>query len=157
MDKSKYMAIKHNRKISATKPRDGAAIAIKRNINHRIINNLSNNTVACKIQTGIGPLLIATMYIPPKRPIISRADFDILKTHNCPIYVLGDFYGNHRQLGNRKTNDLGEKLAELMEMDGITWAQILKHSIITKEVELLIKSWAINQTYSIGGYKEDLR
>ena len=79
--------------------RDRAVIAIKRNICHRIINNLSNNTVACKIQTEIGLIIIAIMYIPPNRPIISRSDFDILKTHNCPVYVLGDFNGNHRQLG----------------------------------------------------------
>ena len=40
--------------------RDGAAIAIKRKIKHRIIKNLSNNTVACKIQTNMGPVIIAT-------------------------------------------------------------------------------------------------
>ena len=83
----------------------------------RIINSLSNYIVVCKIQTNIGSVIIATAYIPPRRPIILWADFDILKTHNDPVYVLGDFNGNHRQLGNRQTNDSGEKLAELMEMD----------------------------------------
>ena len=58
------------------------------------------------------------MYIPPRRPIIPRADFDILKTHNCPVYVWDDFNGNHRQLRDRQTNDSGEQLAELMEIDG---------------------------------------
>ena len=71
--------------------------------------------MACKIQTNIGLVIIATAYIPPRRPIIQRADFDILKIHNCPVYVLGDFNG---QLGDRQTNDAGEKLAELMEIDG---------------------------------------
>ena len=32
--------------------------------------------------------------------------------------MLGDFNGNHRQLGDRQTNDAGEQLAELMEVDG---------------------------------------
>ena len=60
--------------------RDRAVIAIKRNICHRIINNLSNNTVACKIQTGIGPIIIATMYIPQRRPIIPKSRFRHAKT-----------------------------------------------------------------------------
>ena len=63
-------------------------------------------------------MIIATAYILPRRPIISRADFGILKTHNCPVYVLGNFNGNHRQLRDRQTNDAGEQLAELMELDG---------------------------------------
>ena len=50
------------------------------------------------------------MYIPPRRPIIPRTDFDMLKTHTCPVYVLGDFNGNKRQLGDRQTNVSGEKL-----------------------------------------------
>ena len=101
--------------------RDAAALAIKRRIKHRIINNLSNNTVACKIQTKIGTLIIGKAYIPPRRPIVPRADFDILKTHNCPVYVLGDFNGNHRQLGDRQTNDAGEQLAELMKIGGLNY------------------------------------
>ena len=65
------------------------------------------------------------MYIPPRRPIIPKADFDILRTHKCPFYVLGDFNGNHRQLEDRQTNNAGEKLAELMEMYG--WNHIGPH------------------------------
>ena len=32
--------------------------------------------------------------------------------------MLGDFYGNCRQLGERQTNNSGEQLVELMEIDG---------------------------------------
>ena len=74
--------------------------------------------MACKIQTNIGPVIIATAYIPPRRPIIPRANFDELKTYNWPVFVLGDFNANHRQLGDRQTNDVGEQLAQLMEIDG---------------------------------------
>ena len=42
---------------------------------------------------------IIETYISPRRPIIPTADFDILKTHKCPVCVLGDFNGNYRQLG----------------------------------------------------------
>ena len=87
------------------KARDGAPLAIKRKIKHRIINNLFNNSVACKIQTNIEPVIIATAYIPPRGPIIPRTNFDISKTHNCPMcWVIN---GNHRQLGDRQTNDAG--------------------------------------------------
>ena len=68
--------------------RDGAAIAIKSKIKHRIINNLSNNTVACKIHTNMGPVIITTAYIPPRRPIIPRADFDKLITALSMCWVI---------------------------------------------------------------------
>ena len=99
----------------SNKAREGAAITMIRNINHRIINNLSKNTVACKIQIRIAPILIATIYIPLWRLIISRADFDMLKIYNCLVYVLGDFNVNQRQLEDRQTNDSGEQLAELIQ------------------------------------------
>ena len=46
------------------------------------------------------------MYIPPRRPIIPRADFDILKTL---VDVLGNFNGNHRKLGDRQLIELLER------------------------------------------------
>ena len=88
--------------------KDGEVIAIKKNINHKIINNLSNNTVAFKTQTGIWPIIIATVYIPQRRPIIPRADFDFLKTHNCLVYVLEDVNGNLRQSSDRQNNNTGD-------------------------------------------------
>ena len=42
----------------------------------------------------------------------------MLKTHNCPVYVLGDYNGNHRLLDDRQNKDWGEQLIELMETDG---------------------------------------
>ena len=42
----------------------------------------------------------------------------MLETHNCPVYVLVDYNGNHRLLGDRQNNDSGEQLIELMEIDG---------------------------------------
>ena len=77
--------------------------------------------MACKIQTNFGPVIIVTAYIPARRPIIPRADFDILKTHNCPVYVLGDFNENHKKLEDRQTNVAREQLAELMELPGPTF------------------------------------
>ena len=62
------------------------------------------------------------MYIPPRNAIIPRADSDMLKTHNCPVYVLGDYNGNNRLLGDRQNNDPGKQLIELMEIDG--WNQL---------------------------------
>ena len=58
------------------------------------------------------------MYIPPRRPIILRKDFDMLKTHNCPVYLLGEYNGNHRLLGDRQNIHPGKQLIGLMEIDG---------------------------------------
>ena len=57
------------------------------------------------------------MYIPASRPIIPRLDFDMLKTHNCPVYVLGDYNESHRLLGDRQNNVQGEQLIKLMKID----------------------------------------
>ena len=37
---------------------------------------------------------------------------------DCPVYVPGDYNGNHRLLGDRQNNDPGEQLIELIEIDG---------------------------------------
>ena len=63
---------------SGVREGDGATLTIKK-IKHIIINNLFSNTVACKVQNILGPVIIATAYIPLKRPIISRTDFDKIK------------------------------------------------------------------------------
>ena len=55
------MVTKLNRINLSNQARDGAALVIKRKIKHRIINNLSNNTVAWKIQTNLGPVIIVTL------------------------------------------------------------------------------------------------
>ena len=89
--------------------RDGEALAIKSRIHHSIIkNHLSNNTVVCKGHTNVGPVIITTLYILSKRPIISKTDFDILNIHNFPVYVMGDFNENHMKLEDRQTNYPGE-------------------------------------------------
>ena len=114
--------------------------------------------MACKIQTSIGPVIITTAYISPSRQIIPRTDFDILKTHNCPVYVLGDYNGNHRQLGDRQTNDAGEQLAELMEMD--RWNHLGPYFKIFHNHQgsgTPDKVMEYQSIYSTGGYKEDLR
>ena len=57
------------------------------------------------------------MYIPPRRLIIPRASLDMLKAHNCLVYVLGDCNGDYRLLDDRQNKDPIEQLIELMEID----------------------------------------
>ena len=106
--KIKIYGYKTELKNISNQARDGAAIAIKWKINHRKNNNLSKNIVAYKIQSELGPIIIATVYIPQRRPIIPRADFDFLKTHNCLVYVLEDVNGNLRQSSDRQNNNTGD-------------------------------------------------
>ena len=37
---------------------------------------------------------------------------------DCPVYVPGDYNGNHRLLGDWQNIDPGEKLIEFIEIDG---------------------------------------
>ena len=43
----------------------GSAILVKKNLNHNIIPNLSDASIAVKVHTSLGPILIYTAYIPP--------------------------------------------------------------------------------------------
>lgn len=47
---------------------DGTAVLIKQNIKHKIIDEFITNTVKIKIETTIGPISIATNYLPLRRP-----------------------------------------------------------------------------------------
>ena len=58
--------------------------------------------------------MIATEYIPLRRILIPRAEFDVLQSQNFPVYLLGDINnGNFRQLGDKKINHPGEKIIEI--------------------------------------------
>ena len=55
-------------------PHDGIAIAIKRNIQHKIHDSFQENFLEIEINCPTGPIIIGTCYLPPRRPIFPLAD-----------------------------------------------------------------------------------
>ncbi len=79
---------------------DGSAIGIKYNINHKLFDNFITDVLAVEIETSLGPIQIATTYLPPRRPFLPYPDIHRLPSNNIPTYILGDFNGRHTTFGN---------------------------------------------------------
>ena len=96
----------------------GSAILVKNNLNHNIIPNLSEASIAVKVQTSTGPMIFFTSYIPPRIKGINSLDFHKLISMNAPLLVAGDFNANHPYFGNsnRAANHRGELLHNICKL-----------------------------------------
>jgi len=97
---------------------DGVAIAIKNSIQHKI-NNFHSDLLAVEINTQ-GPIILATLYLPPRRPCIPEPDILQLLRHNKPIYIMGDFNAHHPLFGYNDTNNVGRGFASYMQQGRLT-------------------------------------
>lgn len=103
-------------KINSTNERnDGSAIAIKHEIPHKIYDDYDTDVIATEIETTLGPIIVATTYLPPRRPFLPFPDFYRLLNNSTPTYIIGDLNGNHRQFGNHSNNTVGKSLIQLID------------------------------------------
>ena len=91
---------------------DGVAIAVKKSIKAKSVDHLSDSTAAVKIETSRGYILIATMYLPPRRPSLPTRDLAVLNSHNIPCYLIGDFNAKHRSMDDTTNNQVGLEIAQ---------------------------------------------
>ena len=94
---------------------DGVALAIKRGIRYEIIDGFNAEFLAVKIQTRTGPIVIATCYLPPRRPYLPYPDVYRVINRQEPVYVIGDFNGNHPAFGYQTDNNVGRALVNMMD------------------------------------------
>ena len=96
----------------------GVAILIRSDIQHNIINKkFEGDTLAIKIETTTGPVIIATNYSPPSRVIFPILDLMWLARHRTPVYFLADLNAHHRSF-DTSTNDYGRVLYNMWLEDG---------------------------------------
>ncbi len=93
---------------------DGSAIGIKYNIGHKLFDDFITDVLAIEIETSLGPIQIATTYLPPRRPFLPYPDIHRLLSNNIPTYILGDFNGRHTTFGNSDNNTVGKSLHKLI-------------------------------------------
>lgn len=93
---------------------DGVAIAVKKTIKHRLIDDFIQEFLAVKIETTLGEIIIATTYLPPRRPYLPIIDFQRIMNYNQPTYILGDFNARHRLFGHKDNNDVGKSLVNFI-------------------------------------------
>ena len=66
---------------------DGSAIAIKYNIPHKLFDDFDTDVLAVEIPTNLGPVIISTLYLPPRRPYLPFTDIYKLLNNNVPAYT----------------------------------------------------------------------
>ena len=93
---------------------DGSAIAIKHDLQHKLIDTFDTDFLAVEVNTSLGPVIVATTYLPPRRPFLPFTDIYKLINYNIPTYILGDFNCTHTYFGNNTNNTVGRSLAQLI-------------------------------------------
>lgn len=94
---------------------DGSAIAIKQHLHHKLFDDFLTDFIAVQIETSLGPIIIATTYLPPRRPYLPFPDMHTLLSNTTPTYIIGDFNATHRCFGNNSSNTVGKSLAALID------------------------------------------
>ena len=92
----------------------GAAIAVKKHIAHRLIDDFDSDMLGITIQTRHGPMTIGTTHIPPNAPYLNFIDFNRLFKRQEPAYLLGDINARHPTLGHNDSNNVGRSIDLLM-------------------------------------------
>ena len=77
-------------------PFRGAAIAIKKNIQSKLIDNFHSDLIAASIPTRHGNITIATTYIPPRDNYLNFIDFNKLNRIQEPAILIADLNAKHR-------------------------------------------------------------
>ncbi len=93
---------------------DGSAIAVKHNLKYKLLDDFDTDFLAIEIHTTQGPIVLATTYLPPRRPYLPFPDIYKLVNNNIPTLILGDFNCTHTQFGNHTNNTVGKSIVNLI-------------------------------------------
>ena len=95
----------------------GTAIAIKKDLNYRLLDDFETDLLAVTIDTRQGPITVATDYIPPNSPFLHFIDYLSLLKRTEPVYILGDLNARHRFFGHNNNNTIGRNLKTIIDSD----------------------------------------
>ena len=80
----------------------GVAILIKPEIKHSKINRpFIGDTLAIKVDTTLGPIIIGTHYSPPRHLFIPIPDINFFSRNETPAYLIGDLNAHHTSFDTR--------------------------------------------------------
>ena len=136
---------------------DGAAIAIKEGIRHKVIDGMIDSTVAIEIETARGPIILATMYCPPRRPYLPLQDIQTILNKRIPTYILGDLNARHPTLGTgADDNPVGRALHWLISEGKLSHegpdfkTHITRRSATTPDILLINQLTTLNMRIEQG-------
>lgn len=90
----------------------GIAVAIKDNIRFKLIENFQEDFIAIEVETEVGPIIIGTTYLPPRRNYPPRQDINGLMQRGRPVYLIGDLNLRHPIFGHGDANNKGRYIAD---------------------------------------------
>ena len=98
----------------------GAAIFIKENINYELIRTKDEGTLAIKILTNFGHIVIATAYSPPRNKSLPTITINKIFSLNLPAIMIADLNAHHPILHNTTTSrpypdTKGKQLNQIIE------------------------------------------
>ena len=83
----------------------GVAILIKYDFQFYEIPVVDNNTIAIKLMTNMGPILISTSYVPPRVKTLPIIAYNKLLNYNLPLILIGDLNAHHAFLHNTSSSN----------------------------------------------------
>lgn len=99
----------------------GIAIAVRRNLEYKLLDSFSEDFLAIELMTRRGPIIICTTYFPPRRYVFPLEDIMSIMRKPIPVYLLGDLNAANRAMGHSYTNQRGTILQNFMNRGIITF------------------------------------
>ena len=99
----------------------GIAIAIKRDIKHQLLDDFRDDVLAIELETRRGPIIVSTLYQPPRRNYYPTEDLTRLMRKNKPVYMLADIDARHAFVGHGASNHMGRTLNDLIQRNIINY------------------------------------
>ena len=92
----------------------GAAIAVKKNIQHSLHDNYDTDFLTITVQTKTGPLDLSTTYIPPRTGHLYAPDLFKILNSNRQSITIADFNARHPHFQHNDSNVTGRHLHDLL-------------------------------------------
>lgn len=94
---------------------DGAAIAVRKGIRHKVIDDFDESFIAIIVNTTLFDICIGTGYQPPRRPAFPIENLQRMLRRNIPLIFIGDLNAQHSVLGNASSNANGKVIKQLSD------------------------------------------
>ena len=114
----------------------GAAIAIKKTIPYKLLDDFETDILAIEINTPQGAIVIATAYLPPNADYLHFIDYNKLFNRPEPVYFLGDLNARHVTFRYTNNNIIGKNIITLINMNkckyiGPHFPTLIRHNSAT--------------------------
>ena len=118
-------------------PNSGVAVLVRNTLRFQLIHVTDNNTIAVKLSTLDGPIIVCTLYCPPRQNFIPTTSLYSILRHNLPTIIISDFNAHHQVFDNTYSShpngdQKGHCLFNLMKLKKLSFLGPYFQTFITK-------------------------